>query len=94
MALSLEHLDFGSGHDAGVVGLSHALGSVLSVEAAWDSLSLSLSPSAPLPPFMCTHALLLTPKLKRKRSVVEVQYSIRFLLGGDLHYFVSCFSFG
>ena len=38
-------LDFGSGHDPRVTGLSPNLGSVLSVEPPWDFLSLSLSPS-------------------------------------------------
>ena len=37
--------DFGSGHDPSVWGLSPVLGSELSVEPAWDSLSLSLCPS-------------------------------------------------
>ena len=36
-------LDFGSGHDPRVTGLSPASGSVLSVEPSWESLSLSLS---------------------------------------------------
>ena len=35
-------LDFGSGHDPRVVGSSPKLGSGLSVEPAWDSLSLLL----------------------------------------------------
>ena len=39
-------LDFSSGHDPRVVGSSPASGPVLSVEPAWDFLSLS---SAPLP---------------------------------------------
>ena len=34
-------LDFGSSHDRRVVGSSPVSGSVLSVESAWDSLSLS-----------------------------------------------------
>ena len=38
-------LGFGSGHDLRIVQLSSALGSKLSVEPAWDSLSLSLWPS-------------------------------------------------
>ena len=41
-------LDFGSGHDLTIVGLSPALGSALSMEPAWNSLSLSLSLSLPL----------------------------------------------
>ena len=49
---SVEHLtlDFGSGHDLGVMGLSPVLGSMLSMEPAWDSLPLSLCPFSPLPP--------------------------------------------
>ena len=41
-------LDFGSGHDLRVLGSSPVLGSLLSVESAWDSsllLFLPLSPS-------------------------------------------------
>ena len=42
LAQSVEHptLDFSSGRDSEVVGLSPVLGSVLSTEPAWDSLSL------------------------------------------------------
>ena len=40
-------LDFGSGCDLTVVGLSPVLDPVLSVEPAWDSLSASLFLSAP-----------------------------------------------
>ena len=39
-------LDFGSGHDLTVMRTSPVLGSVLSWESAWDSLS----PSPPAPP--------------------------------------------
>ena len=42
-------LDFGSGHGPRVVGLSPMSGSMLSMQPAWDSLSLSLFLSA-LPP--------------------------------------------
>ena len=46
-------LDLGSGHDPRIVGSTWVLGSGLSVELAWDSLSLSmsvcLSLSAPRP---------------------------------------------
>ena len=51
MAQSVEclMLDFGSGHDPSIVGSSPASGSALSVEPAWDSLSL---PSAPFPRIM------------------------------------------
>ena len=38
-------LDFGLGHDLRVVGLSPMLGSMLGVEPAWDSLSLSTGPN-------------------------------------------------
>ena len=43
MAQLVEHptLDFGSGCDPRVKGLSPMLGSTLSVEPAWDSLSVS-----------------------------------------------------
>ena len=52
-AQSVEHptLDFSSGHDARVVGSSPVPGSALSVEPAWDSLSLSLSLSKKLKSF-------------------------------------------
>ena len=46
-------LDLGSGHYARIVALNSVLGSVMSVEPAWDSrslsLSLSFSLSAPSP---------------------------------------------
>ena len=44
---SVEHptLDFNSGQDPRVVGLSPTSASVLSMESAWDSLSFSLSQS-------------------------------------------------
>ena len=44
MAQFIEHptLDFGSGHDLRVVRLNLLLGSMLSMEPAWDSLSPSL----------------------------------------------------
>ena len=47
MAQSVEllTLDLGSGHDPGVVGSSPVSGSALSVEPAYDFLSLSLCPS-------------------------------------------------
>lgn len=38
-------LDFSSGHDLRVVGLSPTSGSVLGLEPAWDSFSFSLCPS-------------------------------------------------
>jgi len=49
---SVEHsaLGFGSGHDLRVQGSSPTLGSAFSAESVWDSLSLSLCPSAVLPP--------------------------------------------
>ncbi|VFV38414.1 g-protein coupled receptor 26 [Lynx pardinus] len=56
VAQSVEHLtlDFGSGHNPGVVGSSPVSGSVLSVEPAWDSLSLCPSPT--LVPMIVTAA--------------------------------------
>ena len=61
MAQSVEHptLGFGSGHDLRVMGLSPALGSMLSGESAWDS-SLTVPPPPPDPP--CTLPL------KKKRG--------------------------
>ena len=41
-------LDLSSGHDPRVVGSSLASGSALSVEPAWDSLSLCPSPTGTL----------------------------------------------
>ena len=43
---SVKHLtlDFSSGHDPRVLGSSSMSGSVLSIEPAWDSLSVSLCP--------------------------------------------------
>ena len=52
-------LDFGSGRDPRAVGLSPVLGSVLIVELARDSLSLSLCPS---PQLTCS------PSLKEERG--------------------------
>ena len=43
VAQSIKHLDFSLGHDLIVTGSSPTLGSSLSVEPAWDSLSLSFS---------------------------------------------------
>ena len=62
VAQSVEHLtpDFGSGHNPGVVGSSPVSGSVLSVEPAWDSLSLCPSPT-PVP--MIAHSLSLSLQL-------------------------------
>ena len=47
VAHSIKHLalDFGSGHDLRVMGLSTALGSTLGMESAWDSLSSSSTPT-------------------------------------------------
>ena len=58
MAQSFEcpTLDFDSGHDPKVMGSSPTLVSLLSVEPAWDSVSLSsVLPPSPQP-LMCTHA--------------------------------------
>ena len=41
-------LGFGSGYNPRVMGSSPVSGSALNMEPAWDSLSLSLSPSATL----------------------------------------------
>ena len=59
MAQSLEHptLDFDSGHFPRVMGSSPGLGSALSVESAYDSLPLPLSPACSL-----------SPSLKRKKK--------------------------
>ena len=70
MAKSVEHpltLNFGSGHDLRVVGLSPESGSMLSIVPAKESLSLLL----PLSP---AHALSLkqTSKLKKKKKVKTV----------------------
>ena len=58
-------LDFGSGHDPRVVGSSPTLDSMLSMEPAWDSLSLSLCPSPQL--------VLSLFKIKRKRGAWVAQ---------------------
>lgn len=52
--LTILTLDFVSGHDLRVVGLSPALGSMLNGESPWDSLS------SPAPP--PEHALALSQK--------------------------------
>ena len=56
-------LDFGSGHDPRVVGLSLELGSMLSVEPASDSVSISLS--APLPLYFASLCLSKMNKCKK-----------------------------
>ena len=60
-------LGFSSGHYLGFVGLSSALGSVLSAESAEDSLSLP-----PAPPTTCVRAHSLSLKeikiLKKKKK--------------------------
>ena len=52
--LTCSTLDFGSGHDLTVVESSPMSGSVLGVQPAWDSLSLSLLPSSSA---LLTHTL-------------------------------------
>jgi len=49
VAQSVKHLtlDFSPGHDFRVMRSSPVLGSMLSIEPAWDSLFPSPSPSAP-----------------------------------------------
>ena len=51
MAQSVEHptLDFSSGHDPKVMGLSPTSGSVLGVEPAWDKSVLTISQSLHFP---------------------------------------------
>ena len=56
--------DFGSGH-ARVMGSSPVLGSVLSVESAWDSLFLSLCLLS------CWHALSFSNKKKKIEEITE-----------------------
>ena len=67
-AQSVEHptLDFSSGHDPRVVGSSPTSGSVLSMEPAWDSPSLSL----PLPFSLLTHTLSLS-KLNNNENKIK-----------------------
>ena len=79
MAQSVEHptLDFGSGHDPRIVGLSPTSGSVLTVWSLLGilsfslslCLSLSLSPCAPLP---CSLSLSLKEKRKKNCSCVKI----------------------
>ena len=61
-------LDFGSGHDPRVMGLSPMLGSVLSMKPAWDSLS-SLTPL----PYSRVHS----KKLFQKIPIREINFNIR-----------------
>ena len=62
--LSCLTLDFGSGHDPGVVGSSPMSGTALSVEPAWDSFF----PSFPLTPPLLAHSLFLS-KIKNKNNL-------------------------
>ena len=52
VAQSVKHLNssFSSGLNLGVMRLSSVLGSMLSMESAWESLSLSLAPPTTHPP--------------------------------------------
>lgn len=54
-------LGFGSGYDLRVMRLNPTWGSVLGVETAWDSLSVS---SSALPSSMCTFSLSLSLSVK------------------------------
>ena len=65
---SVEHqtTGFGSGHDPGVMDLSPTSGSVLSVEPAWDSLSLPLSLS---PAHLVSLSLSLSLKKRREKKI-------------------------
>ena len=60
-------LEFSSGHDPGVIGLSTMLGCMLSVKPAWDSLSPSLSAFPPL-----THVLSLSLNKKNNNNLKKV----------------------
>ena len=62
-SLKCPALDFGSGHDLTVVSLSPMSGSVLGVDLAWDSLSLSAPPSC-----MHTHVPSFSQKIKKKNG--------------------------
>ena len=75
MAQWIEHLDLdmGSGHDLAVVGWGPELGSVLSVEPVWDSLSPSLS----APPLL-THSLKINKnKFQNKQKTWASQRAAR-----------------
>ena len=61
-------LRFSSGQDPKVMGLSPTQGSGLNVESAWDSLSLSFSPSAPP---LLPSARSLSPSLKLKKKKIN-----------------------
>ena len=63
--------DSGSGHDPRVVGSSPELGSVLSEEPAWDSLSLPLLP--------------LSPKIKKPKKHRGKTYGAETIAKGVIH---------
>ena len=69
VAQSVEHLtlDFGSGHDPRVMGLSPMLGLTVIMEPAWDSLFLSLFLSPPAHSLSLSLSLCLS-KLTNKLS--------------------------
>jgi len=59
-----------SGHGLGVLGSSPASGSMLSMEAAWDSLS----PFPSAPPHLCTLSLSLSLCLLKKNNYLEYKH--------------------
>ena len=63
--------NFSSGHDLTVVRSSPALGSTLSMEAAYDSLSLSssLTPAHPSPPLARSLLLSKINKIKKRTQL-------------------------
>ena len=70
-------LGFSSGHDLRVKRLSPVTGSVLSMEPAWDSLSLPLPPPMSLPLLM--PALCLSFSLSQKNKIFKKEkiYSMK-----------------
>ena len=87
--MALEHLDldFGSGHDLGVVRSSPTSDSALSVEPAWNSLSLC--PFAP-PPRSCA----LSKLEKKKKRLWSMPDFEMFLCRNPLEQKVSNFPVG
>ena len=76
--------NFSSGHDLTVVRSSPALGSTLSMEAAYDSLSLSssLTPAHPSPPL--ARSLLLSKINKIKRTQLQKDVLLPCLVTSEL----------
>ena len=70
-------LDFGSGHDLSMVRWSPCSSSVLSVEPAWDSLSLFLSFHSSPCVLLCSLSLKQKQRKRRKNSLKCLEVTVK-----------------